>query len=120
MTQVAHSGGAPGVRTRSDGGSFALTGREWAHGYTAADIETDRTLVAMYASLCRAIAGAPVQNKLVVFGVMARTAARDAAAHRQQVIDELWEVATGLGLIDLFGVTSVQDVLATAFAGEAS
>jgi len=89
-------------------------------GCNGADIEADRIQVAMYASLCRVIESAPVQNKLVVFGMMARTAAADAAAYRQQVIDDLWEVANDLGLVTLFGVTSVQDVLATAFAGDAS
>ena len=111
---------------RIDGGSAVLAGpsvlisRDLMHGYTAADIEADRARVAMYASLCRVIAGAPVQNKLVVFGMMARDAAGGAAAYRQQAIDELWEVATSLGLVDLFGITSVQDMLAAAFAGDAS
>jgi hypothetical protein len=94
--------------------------RDFMHGYTTADIEADRAQVAMFGSLCRVIAGAPVQNKLVVFGMMARDAAENAAAHRQQAIDELWEVATSLGLVDLFGITGVQDVLAAAFAGDAS
>ena len=120
MTQPAHNNGAFGVRARPDGRPSALIGRDLMHGYNAVDIEADRAQVAIYASLCRVIAGAPVQNKLVVFGMMARTAAEDAAAHRQQVIDDLWEVATGFGLIDLFGVPSVQDVLAAAFAGDAS
>jgi hypothetical protein len=116
MTQLARNGGALGALARLD----TLTGRDLMHGYSASDTEADRAPVATYASLCRVIAGAPIQNKLVVFGMMARTAAGAAAAHRQQAIDELWEVATSLGLIDLFGVTSVQDVLATAFAGDAS
>jgi hypothetical protein len=100
-------------------GPSVLTGRDLMHGYNAVDIEADRAQVAIYASLCRVIAGAPVQNKLVVFGMMARDAAENAAAHRQQVIDELWEVADSYGLVNLFGVTSVQDVLAAAFAGGA-
>jgi hypothetical protein len=36
------------------------------------------------------------------------------------MIDDLWFVAEGLGLVALFGITSVQEVLATAFAGSAS
>jgi hypothetical protein len=48
--------------------------------------------------------------------MMAGTAAADAAAYRQQVIDDLWEVASDLGLVSIFGVTSVQGVLAAAFA----
>jgi hypothetical protein len=96
---------------------------DWSHfadGRDATDIEADRAQVALYGGLCRVIEGAPVQNKLAVFGMMARTAAEEASAFRQQVIDDLWLVADGLGLVALVGVTSVQDVLATAFAGDAS
>jgi hypothetical protein len=116
MTQLARNGGALGALARLD----TLTGRDLMHGYTIADIDADRAQVAFCASLCRVIAGAPVQNKLVVFGMMARDAAGGAAAYRLQVIDDLWEVANDLGLVTLFGVTSVQDVLAAAFAGDAS
>jgi len=71
----------------------------------------------MYASLCRVILGARVENKLGVFHLMARMATGDTAAYRQQMIDGLWEVAADdLGLVSLFGVTSVQDVIAAAFA----
>jgi hypothetical protein len=116
MTQLARIDEGSAVRA----GPTALTGRDLMHGYTIADIDADRAQVAFCASLCRVIAGAPVQNKLVVFGMMARDAAGGAAAYRQQAIDELWEVATSLGLVDLFGITGVQDVLAAAFAGDAS
>jgi hypothetical protein len=117
MTQLAHNDGASGVRARLDGGLSGLS-RDFMHGYNATDIEADRAQVAMYASLCRVIESAPVQNKLVVFGMMARTAAGDAAARRQHLIDGLWFVAEDLGLVALVGVTSVQEVLATAFAGD--
>jgi hypothetical protein len=81
----------------------------------------ERLQVVMYASLCRVIAGAPVENKLRVFSLMARMAAGDTAAYRQQMMDGLWEVAADdLGLVSLFGVTSVQDVIAAAFAEVAS
>ena len=89
-------------------------------GRDAPDIEADRAQVAIYASLCRVIEGAPVQNKLVVFGMMARAAAADVSAVRQQAIDDLWFVADNLGLVALVGVTSVQEALATAFAGGGS
>jgi hypothetical protein len=118
MTRLAHNDrAAAGV---SDRRPTALTGRDLMHGYIAADIDADRARVARYAILCRVIAGARVQNKLAVFGMMARDAVDDVAAYRQQAIGELWEVATSLGLVDLFGITSVQDVLAAAFAGDAS
>ena len=115
MTQLAHDDVASGVRARPDGWPSGGN-RNLAHGYNAADIEADRAQVAMFASLCRVIESAPVQNKLLVFGMMARTAAADAAAYRLQVIDDLWEVANDLGLVTLFGVTSVQDALTAAFA----
>jgi len=86
------------------------------HGYTAADIEADRAQVALYASLCRVIEGAPIENKLRVFGLMAQTAAADTCAFRQRVIDDLLEVANDLGLVSKFGVTRMQDVLSAAFA----
>jgi hypothetical protein len=90
------------------------------HGRSIADIGADKEQVAIYASLCRVIECASIQNKLGVFGMMARTAAADASTFRQQVIDDLWLVAGDLGLVALVGVTSVQEVLSTAFAGDAS
>jgi hypothetical protein len=75
MTQPAHDNGAFGIRAGPDGRPSALTGRDLMHGYTAPDIEADRVQVALNASLYRVIGGAPVQNKLVVFGMMASNAA---------------------------------------------
>jgi hypothetical protein len=46
---------------------------------------------------------------------MARTAAADTAAYRQQMIDDLWHVAGDLGLVDLLGVGAVQEALMAAF-----
>jgi hypothetical protein len=94
---------------------FATTNTTWP-----ADLADDRAQVAMYASLCRVIEGAPVENKLAVFGLMARTAAADTAVYRQQMIDDLWFVADDLGLVTLVGATSVQAALAAAFDGGAS
>ena len=85
-----------------------------------ADFADDRAQVAMYASLCRVLEGAPAENKLPVFGLMARTAAADTAAYRQQMIDGLWFVADDLGLVDLLGVVAVQDALLVAFGGGAA
>jgi hypothetical protein len=80
-----------------------------------ADFADDQAQVAMYASLSRALEGAPIENKLRVFGLMAQTAAADTAAYRQQMIDGLWFVADDLGLVDLLGVVVVQDALLVAF-----
>jgi hypothetical protein len=91
---------------------FAITGVTCPPGFA-----DERLQVARYASLCRVIAGAPVENKLRVFSFMARMAAGDTAAYRQQMIDGLLEVAADdLSLVSLFGVTSVQDVITAAFA----
>ena len=82
-------------------------------------IADDRTQVLLYQSLTRAIESAPVQNKLPAFGLMAKTAANDAAALRQQHIDDLWLVAGECGLVRLLGTASVQAALAVAFNGRA-
>jgi hypothetical protein len=93
---------------------FATTNITWP-----ADFADDRAQIAIYASLTRVIEGAPVENKLAVFGLMARTAAADAAVYRQQMIDGLWFVADDLGLVTLVGTTTVQAALAAAFDGGA-
>jgi hypothetical protein len=82
-------------------------------------IADDRAKALLYQSLTRVIEGAPVQSKLPVFGLMAQTAADDAAALRQQYIDDLWLVAGNVGLVRLLGTASVQAALAVAFNGGA-
>ena len=94
---------------------FATTNTTWP-----ADFADDRAQVALYASLSRAIEGAPAENKLAVFGLMARTAAADTAVYRQQMIDGLWFVADHLGLVELLGVVAVQDALLVPFGGGAA
>jgi hypothetical protein len=79
----------------------------------------ERAQVAMYASLSRIIESAPVENKMRVFGLMAQTAAADAAAYRQQMIDDLWFVAADLGLVAMIGTAMVQNTLVIAFPGSA-
>jgi hypothetical protein len=73
--------------------------------------------VFLYQSLTRIIEAAPVQNKLPAFGLMAKTAANEAATLRQQYIDDLWSVAGDVVLIRLLGTASVQGALAVAFSG---
>jgi hypothetical protein len=73
----------------------------------------------MYASLSRVIEGAPVENKMRVFAMIARTTAADTAAYRQQMIDDLWYVAEDIGLIAMTGTAAVQNTLVVAFAGSA-
>ncbi len=80
----------------------------------------DDLAVAEYASLTRAVERARIENKLDVFSLMAGCAAHDVIAFRQDMIDGLWEVAVGTGLVPLIGTTSIQEAIAGAFWGEAS
>jgi hypothetical protein len=102
--------------------------RLWGWGAMKASTETiacrdgfadERAQVAMYASLSRVIEGAPVENKMRVFAMIARTTAADTAAYRQQMIDDLWYVAEDIGLIAMTGTAAVQNTLVVAFAGSA-
>ena len=71
MTQLAHDDGDLEVRARPDGGPSGGS-PDWARGHNGVDIEADQAHVAMCARLRRVIESAPVQNKLAVFGMMAR------------------------------------------------
>jgi hypothetical protein len=51
---------------------------------------------------------------------MGKFAAEEVNAFRQHLIDGLWEVAVGTGLVRQLGTTSVQNRLAVAFSGGAS
>jgi hypothetical protein len=73
----------------------------------------------IFASWARVIKGAPTQNRLVLFGMMAADARACADATRQQLIDDLLEVAGELGLIKLIGSTPVEEILTNAFDGRA-
>jgi hypothetical protein len=68
-----------------------------------------------FASWSRVIAGAPIENKPALFGMMARDAAAWADAIRQQAIADMRLVASEMGLVDLIGVVAVQDTLMVAF-----
>jgi hypothetical protein len=76
--------------------------------------------VRIYASLCRVLEQAPIENKLPVFWLMARTAAGEISERRQQYVDDLWWVAEQVGLVRQFGATDVQNALSAAFGGAAS
>jgi hypothetical protein len=69
----------------------------------------------IHASLMRVLEQAPIENRLAVFGLMAKSAAKEVAARKQQVVDDLWFVANAVGLVDLLGVTSVQHSMSLAF-----
>jgi hypothetical protein len=69
----------------------------------------------IHASLMRVLEQAPIENRLAVFALMAKSAAKEVAARKQQIVDDLWFVANAVGLIDLLGVTSVQAAMSLAF-----
>jgi hypothetical protein len=69
----------------------------------------------IFASWVRVIEDAPTQNRLVLFGMMAADACACADATRQQLIDDLLEVAGEMGLVDLIGIVAVRDTLMVAF-----
>ena len=73
--------------------------------------------VRLYASFVRAIERAPIETKGHVFSLMARNAAVDVDAFRQNMVDGLWEVAVATGLVPLIGTSIVQGLLANAFGG---
>jgi hypothetical protein len=82
--------------------------------------QSGRSDVRIYASLCRVLEQAPIENKLRVFGLMAHYAADEISERRQQYIDDLWWVAEEVGLVRLLGVTDVQNALSDAFEGAPS
>ena len=71
--------------------------------------------------VCLGSSKAPLwKTRCEVFGLMAKTAAADAAVYRQQMIEDLWYVAGDVGLVTMLGTTSVQATLARAFDGVAA
>jgi hypothetical protein len=78
-------------------------------------VDRDELDARVYASLTRVLQRTGIEKKLPVFTLMARTAADNIAARRQQYIDDLWSVAEEVGLVSLLGATDVRNELATAF-----
>jgi hypothetical protein len=76
--------------------------------------------VEVFASWSRVIAGAPIENRPRLLFMMAREASGWADAIRQQAIDDVFEVAADLGLVDLIGATNVKAAIAAAFDGGAA
>jgi hypothetical protein len=68
-----------------------------------------------FASWVRVIEFAPIENKPVLFWMMAADAAAWADAIRQQAIDDMWWTAGEMGLVDLIGAASVRVAIAVAF-----
>jgi hypothetical protein len=71
--------------------------------------------VDVFASWSRVIAGAPIENKPALFGMMAGDAAVYAERVRADTVDGLWMFAQEIGLVKLVGAANVQAAIAVAF-----
>jgi hypothetical protein len=71
----------------------------------------------VFASLFRVLELAPIEKRLQIFSLIMRFAADQIAARRQRDIDDLWAIADDIGLIELHGVTYVQNAFVTGFRG---
>jgi hypothetical protein len=71
-------------------------------------------------SLRRALQHVRIEKKLAVFTLMARTAADNVAARRQQYIEDLWAIAEEHGLVGRLGATSVASAIDAGFNGGAA
>jgi hypothetical protein len=66
-------------------------------------VDRDELDARVYASLTRALQRARIEKKLPVLTLMARTAADNVAARRQQYTEDLWTIAEELGLVNRLG-----------------
>jgi hypothetical protein len=96
---------------------LAAQGRKCSTASLAPLRNDDKLWELVFASWARAIRRAPIENRPKLLFMMSRDAAAWAAAHRQQAIDDVWQVADELGLIALLGATSVQAAIAAGFDG---
>jgi hypothetical protein len=86
------------------------------HPLAAAD-EFDPWAARVFASWSRVIEGGPIENKPTLLVMMARDASVYADCLRQQVVDDVWEVAQAVGLVRLLGATTVVAAITAAFDG---
>jgi hypothetical protein len=80
-------------------------------------IDRDELDARVYASLTRVLQRARIEKKLPVLTLMARTAADNIAARRQQYIEDLWTIAEELGLVNRLGATAVASAIEAGFNG---
>jgi hypothetical protein len=83
-------------------------------------IDRDELDARVYASLTRVLQRARIEKKRPVFTLMARTAADNVAARRQQYIEDLWAIAEEHGLVGRLGATSVASAIDAGFNGGAA
>jgi hypothetical protein len=80
-------------------------------------VDRDELDARVCASLRRALRHARIEKKLAVFTLMARTAADNIAARRQQYLEELWAIAEEHGLVSCLGATSVASAIDAGYGG---
>ena len=80
-------------------------------------IDRDELDARICASLTRALQHARIEKKFAVFTLMARTAADNIAARRQQYLEDLWAIAEEHGLVSCLGATSVASAIEAGFNG---
>ena len=83
-------------------------------------VDQDELDARVCASLGRALQHARIEKKLAVFTLMARTAADNIAARRQQYLEDLWVIAEEHGLVSCLGATSVASAIDAGFNGGAA
>jgi hypothetical protein len=83
-------------------------------------VDRDELDARVCASLRRALQHARIEKKLAVFTLMARTAAENIAARRQQYLEDLWAIAEEHGLVICLGATSVASAIDAGFNGGAA
>jgi hypothetical protein len=80
-------------------------------------VDRDELDARLCASLGRVLQRARIEKKLAVFTLMARTAADNIAARRQQYVEDLWTIAEELGLVSRLGATAVASAIEAGFNG---
>jgi hypothetical protein len=67
------------------------------------------------AALCRIIETCPIENRLRIFQHMARVAADELSARKQQIVNNLYDVADAFGVTRTVGAIAVREVLRIEF-----
>jgi hypothetical protein len=69
----------------------------------------------LHASFVRILGDCPIENRMHVFKLIVRTAVDELAIRKQQLIDNLFDVADLLGVTSAVGDTAVREVLRVEF-----
>ena len=80
-------------------------------------VDRDELDARVCAAINRALQHARIEKKLAVFTLMARTAADNIAARRQQYLEDLWAIAEEHGLVSCLGATAIASAIEAEFNG---